>query len=249
MKVVVMGASGTMGRLVVEGLAGRGIDVVAAHRGAGVDALSGVGLAGAVEGAEVVVDCLNVSTQSGRKATDFFIATAGNIAYAAQRSGARVVCLSICNAVDPSVNAAMGYYRGKAAQEATYREHLGDRLTVVRTTQWFELAETLSGQFSVGPVAAMPRMVTAPLAAADGADVIAANVVEPAGAVVDVCGPQRHDLVEVARALWAHRGRRGVVIPLRFGGPALRNGALIPERPDVVTATTLDQWLAQQPVG
>lgn len=97
------------------------MDVVAAHRGSGVNALTGEGLAAAVDGADVVVDCLNVTTQSGRKATGFFTTTAGNIAGAARHSGARVVCLSICNAVDPAVNATMGYYRGKAAQEATDR--------------------------------------------------------------------------------------------------------------------------------
>lgn len=68
---------------------------------------------------------------------------------------------------------------------------------------------------------------------------IAANAVAPSGGVVNVCGPERHDLVDVARAV-----RSGVVIGLRLGGKALRNGGLIPSDPDVITATTLDQWLA-----
>ncbi|MFZ2512444.1 MAG: SDR family oxidoreductase, partial [Gordonia sp. (in: high G+C Gram-positive bacteria)] len=190
MKIVVLGASGTMGRQVAEKLTARGVEVVAAHRGSGVDALTGEGLAAAVDGADVVVDCLNLTTQSGRKATEFFRATAAHVADAASQAGARLVCLSICHAVDPAVNAKMGYYRGKAAQEEAYRERLGGALTVVRTTQWFELARTISDQFSLGPVAAVPHMITAPLAAADGADAIVANVVEPAAAVVEVCGPE-----------------------------------------------------------
>ena len=39
----------------------------------------------------------------------------------------------------------MGYYRGKAAQEARY-QNAKIPTTIVRSTQWFELAETLVEQ-------------------------------------------------------------------------------------------------------
>lgn len=247
MKVVVVGASGTMGTYVSDRLEHRGAEVVRAHRGSGVDAQTGAGLVEAVAGADVVVDCLNLTTQSARKAMAFFGTAAGNIADAATAAGARVVCLSICNAADSAVNRRMGYYQGKAAQEAAYRERLGDRLTIVRTTQWFELAGTLSEQMSLGPVAVMPHMWTAPLAAADGAEVLVAAALGSAhqgGQVVDVRGPETMDLVDVARALRAKRGQKGVLIPIRFGGAAMRNGGLIPRRPEVITDMTLEKWLA-----
>lgn len=243
MKVVVVGASGTMGKYVSDRLEQRDVEVVRAHRGSGVDAQSGTGLADALDGAEMVVDCLNVTTQSARKAKMFFSTAAGNIADAATAAGARVVCLSICNAADPAVNRRMGYYQGKAAQEAVYRDRLDDRLTIVRTTQWFELADTVSKQLSLGPVAVLPHMMTAPLAAADGAEVIVEQVLQPGPAVLEVRGPRQLDLVEVARALWAARGEHRIVVPIRFGGAAMRNGGLIPDHPDVTTETTLDQWL------
>ncbi len=244
MRAVVIGASGTMGALVSEGLEQRGADVVRAHRGSGVDAQSGAGLAQAVAGADVVVDCLNLTTQSAAKAKAFFSAAATNIADAADQAGARVVCLSICNAANPAVNRRMGYYRGKAAQEAAYQKRLGDRCTLVRTTQWFELAQTMTDQLSAGPIALLPHMVTAPLAASDGAKVIVDEVLDPSGrSAVEVRGPQEMDLVDVARAIRTATGKGGLLIPIRFGGAALRNGALIPAHADVVTETTLDQWL------
>lgn len=245
MKIIVIGASGTMGRRVADRLEAAGAQVVRAHRGTGVDAQTGEGLAQAIAGADVVVDCLNVATVSTQKAVAFFDAAADHIADAANAAGARVVCLSICNAADPAVNRKMGYYKGKAHQESVYRARLADdRLTIVRTTQWFELAETMSDQFSLGRIALMPRMVTAPIAADDGADVIAAVALgtEFAGASsIEVRGPDRVDLVDVARAV---RGGRGKVFGLRFGGPALTDGSLIPREADVVTETTLAQWLA-----
>lgn len=240
-----MGASGTMGALVSEALTQRGADVLRAHRGSGVDAQSGAGLAQAVVGSDVVVDCLNITTQSAAKAKAFFGTAATNIAGAAEQAGARVVCLSICNTADPAVNRRMGYYQGKAAQEAAYTQHLGERCTLVRTTQWFELAQTMTDQLSAGPVALMPHMVTAPLAASDGAAAIVDEVLEPSGRhAIEVRGPQEMDLVDVARAIRSAHGKGGWLIPIRFGGAALRNGALIPAHADVVTTTTLDQWLA-----
>ncbi|MFT4199203.1 SDR family oxidoreductase [Gordonia sp. (in: high G+C Gram-positive bacteria)] len=247
MKVVVIGSTGTMGALVVNQLGERGADVVEAHRGNGVDAQTGVGLADAVTGADVVVDCLNSLTQSASKAKAFFGTAARNIAEAAKAAGARVVCLSICNAADPAVNRRMGYYQGKAEQEAVYREVLGDRVTFVRTTQWFELGDTLGDQMALGPVAVMPHMVTAPLAASDGAVVIADAALGTAHRgkpVVEVRGPQEMDLLDVARASRTARGLRGAVVPIRFGGKALRDGSLIPDPADVVTPMTLEQWLA-----
>lgn len=247
MKVVVVGSSGTMGALVCNQLGERGAHVVEAHRGNGVDAQTGAGLAQAVADADVVVDCLNNLTQSASQAKKFFGTTARNIAEAARDAGARVVCLSISNATDPAVNRRMGYYQGKAEQERVYREILADQVTFVRTSQWFELADTMTDQLSLGPIAVLPHMFTAPLAASDGAVVIAdvaLGTAHQGKTAVEVRGPAKLDLVDVARASWKARGVRGALIPIRFGGKALRDGSLIPDPADVVTSMTLEQWLA-----
>ncbi len=63
-RVVVLGGSGEMGSAVTAVLRGRGHDVLAASRGTGVDATTGAGLDDSLEGADTVVDCLNVVTLS-----------------------------------------------------------------------------------------------------------------------------------------------------------------------------------------
>ena len=141
-RVVVLGGSGEMGSAVTAVLRGRGHDVFAASRGTGVDATTGAGLDAALEGADTVVDCLNVVTLSKRTAVSFFGTTATRVADAAGRAGVgSLVCLSILNVSDPAVRGATGYYAGKAAQEEAYTAGRVP-LTLVHTTAWFSLAET-----------------------------------------------------------------------------------------------------------
>ncbi|MFM9378543.1 SDR family oxidoreductase [Gordonia sp. VNK21] len=244
MRVVVLGASGQMGRELVAALAGRGVDVVAAHRSAGVDAVTGHGLDEAVAGADVVVDCLNVATQSGKKAIGFFGGCARTVSAAVEKAGVpRLVCLSIINAADPEVNAKFGYYQGKAEQERVYRELIGDRLTVVRSSQWYELAGQLMQQLRLGPVALAPHMLSQPCAAADAAQVLADAVLTPSGDV-EVAGPQQLDLCDLAKQIAARDGAPRRVFGIRVGGAAIRGGGLLPRGDVITTSTTAQEWLA-----
>ena len=55
-KIAVTGATGRVGRHVVDVLRARGHDVVPISRSGGVDVITGDGLAAALEGAEVIID-------------------------------------------------------------------------------------------------------------------------------------------------------------------------------------------------
>ena len=55
MKIVVIGGSGLIGKKLVANLTGRGYEVVSASPSTGVNTLTGVGLAEALAGAQVVV--------------------------------------------------------------------------------------------------------------------------------------------------------------------------------------------------
>ncbi|WP_168703452.1 SDR family oxidoreductase [Gordonia paraffinivorans] len=250
MKIVVIGASGVLGSRVVEELSRRGHEVVGANRARGVDAYTGEGLAEVMSGADVVVDCLSLETLSAKKAIDFFRTTAANIARAATDAGVgHVVCVSIANADKPEVNAKFGYYQGKAAQEDAYRQALPPEvLTIVASTQWFELAEQMMVRMSLGPVAVAPKMWSRPAAAADVARVVAdvATSADHDGRKVEVAGPDEMDLVDVAKAVASRRRSPRWVIGASVGGPAIRRGGLVPAHPDIVTTTALDDWLAAQ---
>lgn len=257
MKVTVLGATGTIGTLVVRHLREDGHDVVAASRSAGVDAVTGDGLEDALAGADVVVDCLNVETMATAKALEFFTRTAGNVSAAARRAGVgRVVCVSIAGASDPAVNKGYGYYRGKAAQEHAYRSS-GLPLTIIHSTQWYELLGTIVGRTAVGPVALVPTMKMAAVAA----DSVARLVADEVGPTDDgtglrtvaIRGPEVATAAELVRRVLDVQGliagkspRKVVEAPLL--GRQIAGGGLIPEGDDVVTdPVTLEQWMAAGP--
>ena len=66
MQITVYGATGTFGRRLVSQLHERGHTTIAAHRGSGVDTVTGEGVAEAAEGSDVLVDCVNRLTKIGR---------------------------------------------------------------------------------------------------------------------------------------------------------------------------------------
>lgn len=252
MKTVVIGASGVLGSRVADILTERGDEVVRANRAVGVDAYTGDGLAEVMKGADAVVDCLSIQTLKAAAATDFFATTATNIGRAATEAGvAHLICVSIANADDPAVNAKFGYYQGKAVQEDTYREVVPPgMLTILASVQWYELAEQMMGRMGFGPIAIVPKMWCRPAAAADVAAAVADMVAAgpdpdaPAGGrKIEVAGPVEVGLVDVAKAIAAQRKSPRWVISAPVGGRAVRAGGLVPAHPDVITSTTLDEWL------
>ncbi|VXB98718.1 Ferredoxin reductase [Citricoccus sp. K5] len=255
MKVVVLGATGTIGTLITARLREFGHEVMAASRSSGVDAVTGEGLEAALAGADAVVDALNRETLSAATAIEYFTTTAGNVCAAARRAGVgRLVCVSIAGAADPAVNKAYGYYRGKAAQEHAYRSS-GLPVTIIHSTQWFELVPTILQRTTLGPVAVLPTMRMAPVAAASVARLVADEVArKPDGRTgyevreVAIRGPEVSTAAEVARRMLTARGSLGGKSPKRIleaplFGRAIASGGLIPED-GLVDEVTLEQWLA-----
>lgn len=248
-RVVVLGGSGEMGTAVTAVLRGRGHDVLAASRGTGVDASTGAGLDAALEGADTVVDCLNVVTLSKRTAVSFFGGSAARVADAAHRAGAgSVVCLSIVNVSDPAVRGATGYYAGKAAQEDAYAAGPVP-LTLVRTTAWFSLAETFLHQIRLGSVAVVPGMRLRPVHPAAAADFLADAVVarpseSTTGQVRQLAGPDELDSAAMARAVAQarHPALRVIRLPMPMAG--LRTG-LLPHGEVQVDPRRFSGWLGE----
>lgn len=248
-RAAVLGASGLAGSLVFQGLPSRGAVPVGISRRHGVHIEDVEGLRRALEGVDVVVDCLNHQTISARTAVGFFGSAAANVVAALDGTQTRVVCLSIVNATVPGVNRWLGYYRGKAVQESVYRAS-GLPLSILRTTQWFELAEQLLTQTRIAGTAFVPGLLSRPLAVKEAAEQLVEQALTPHPAgVTEVCGPERVDLAQLARQIneQDHVARRVVRIPL--GRTPLGSGGLIPPSPTVITGTTAKQWLAQRAAG
>lgn len=242
MKVAVAGGTGAVGSHVVRLLQSAGEDAVVLARSRGVDLTTGVGLAEALAGVEGVIDVSSVATLRRSTAVDFFTAVSRNLLAAGQDAGVRHhVTLSIVG-ID---RVDFGYYVGKRHQEALV---LGGPVpaTVLRATQFHEFAEqTLSR--SRGPVALVPRMRIAPVAAREVAAALVRLVGEPpVGRVPDLAGPREEQLVDMVRALACRRRRPGAVVAVRVPGGAARamaTGALLPGAPGPRGEQTFGEWL------
>ena len=103
------GATGRVGRHVVEVLEARDHDVVRISRSNGVDVITGEGLAEALEGVECVVDTATGPSPEQQAATEFFTTAARNLHQAGERAGVRrIVVVSIigCDRFSGGYNAA-----------------------------------------------------------------------------------------------------------------------------------------------
>lgn len=204
MRITVIGATGQVGRKVVDILAAQGHDVVAASRETGADVLTGAGLDEALTGSQVLVDVVNSPSFADDAVLDFFTRSATNLTAAAKSAGiGHYVALSI---VGTDGLPDSGYMRAKVAQEKAISES-GLPYTIVRATQFQEFAESITDSLVVGDEVRVPDALIQPIAAADvSAEVARAAVASPIGGIVNIGGPEKISFADLARAVLSKRG-------------------------------------------
>ncbi len=243
MKIAVAGGTGVVGRHVTDAALGRGHDVEVLARSTGVDLISGKALAGRLDGADCVIDVTSVATAGTKPARRFFGAVTEHLLAEEKRAGVgHHLTLSIVGIDD----VPYGYYRGKAAQEERVIAG-GVPSTILRATQFHEFAEQILSMAAVGSFSAVPRMLSQPVAAVE----VAQHLVDlaesgPAGRVPDLAGPEKLQMVDLARRVneTCHKGRR--IVPVRLPGAAgrgFRSGALTPSGDGPRGSITFDAWL------
>ncbi|HLV59715.1 MAG TPA: SDR family oxidoreductase [Natronosporangium sp.] len=250
MRVAVAGATGNIGSWTVAALERDGHETVRISRSLGVDLLTGEGLDEALTGAEAVIDVTNAPPSDRAAAVSYFGTATANLLAAEQRAGVRHhVLLSIVGIHRVEDNP---HYAGKREQE---RLVSGGPVpwTIVPSTQFHDFAAMVAGWTERDGVATVPPLVVQPVAPADLADILAEIAVgPPRGRYVDVAGPRREDLVDMARRTLRARGRAVTVVPDRSGplGASMAGDVLLPGEGARITPTSFDQWLATQgPAG
>lgn len=248
-KIAVAGATGRVGRHVVDILEAQGHEVSAIARSRGVDVITAEGLAEAVAGADAIVDAATGPSPEEQAATEFFTTAARNLHEAGERAGVqRLVIVSIIG----SDRFPGGY---GAAQIAHERTALSGPIpaTVLRAAQFHELVAQLIEWGTRGDVIEVPRMRTQLVAArAVGqalADLATASNGSrpPATPILEIAGPREESLVEMAKLLAA---RRGETTPIEeVNDPAnpehqlYASGALLPGPDATLAGPTFEEWL------
>lgn len=243
MKIAVAGATGMIGSLVVAQLERDGHHVVKLSRRTGVDVMSGTGVAERLTGVDALIDCLGVTTTKAKVSVEFFTTTTRNLIRAEREMGVgHHVALSVVGARD----AMTGYYQGKVEQERIVRGS-GIPYTMVRATQFHEFAEQLVENSKVGPFVVAPKMLSAPIAAAEVANALAELVTQPPrGESLELNGPEPRQMSDLVKAVAKARGLRSPVIAVGLpgaGGRALREGQLVSKRPWRTGEQTFNEWL------
>ncbi|KRE44547.1 NmrA family transcriptional regulator [Arthrobacter sp. Soil736] len=231
-RISVAGGTGQVGREVVRQALSRGHAVAVLsrnppsagspehHDGATyfrADVTTGEGLAEALAGAEVVVDCLE--GQSGKALRQFAAGGALLLAEALEAGVGRAVLLSIINCDQSTYR----FYRSKADKERVYARSQLETVTV-RATQFHSLVARLFAAGSwIGliPVIRGARFQT--ISPADVATALLEAAVEPpAGdrhSLRTVGGPEIEDMSALARTWKRVTGARGVVAGFPLPGP------------------------------
>lgn len=250
MKIAVAGGTGMVGHHIVNLARERGHDVVVLSRSAGTDLLTGVGVADAMAGCEVVVDALGPTETSGQAAEHFFTTTSQHLQEAAEQVGARrIVVVSIVGIERAS---GFGYYRAKLQQEAAHRRGPVPA-TLLRSTQFFEFSGQIVAATRRGQLAFVPRMRTQPIAAnAAARQILDAAEAPETPDMLEIGGPQEEYLPDMARRLASHFNSsvRVVAVPLPgAGGRAMRDGSLLPGPTATLAGPTFSDWLATLPTS
>jgi uncharacterized protein YbjT (DUF2867 family) len=248
--ILVTGATGTLGRVVVERLVAAGHEVRGLTRRAtppdqpaGVrwhtgDLATGAGLAGATDGVAAIVHCASdprhwrTDAPGTRRLID-----------AATATGApHLVYVSIVG-ID---RVPYGYYRAKLDTERVV-EAAGLPWTILRATQFHDLVIMVARALAKSPVVPVPAGVSdQPVDVRE----VAARLVDlatgpAAGRVADMGGPEVRTVKDLFRSYLRATGRRRLLLPVVLPGKAFRafraGGHLAPEHAD--GKVTFDAYL------
>lgn len=248
MKIVVIGGTGLIGSKVVEKLRQKGHEAIAAAPNTGVNTITGEGLAGALAGAEVVVDVANSPSFEDQAALDFFQTAGQNLTAAEVAAGVRHhVALSV---VGTERLQDSGYFRAKLAQEKLIKASPVP-YTLVHATQFFEFIRAIAQSATEGHTVRLSHSLFQPMAAEDVATAVAeAALGEPVNGTIEVAGPQPFYIDElVGEVLKFDKDPRTVIVDpnARYFGVKLDDRSLVPGPNPDLGSTPFDWWINHVP--
>ena len=246
MKVVIIGGSGLIGSKLVARLREQGHEAVPASPDSGVNTLTGEGLAGALVGANVVVDVSNSPSFEDAAVLKFFQTSTGNLLAAEAVAGVdHHVALSVVGS-DRAPDS--GYLRAKLAQEKLIA---ASRIpyTIVRSTQFFEFLKRIADEATDGNTVRIAPVLFQPIAADDVAKAVAGVAVSaPVNGIVEIAGPQQFRFDEFIRLGLSARQDPRVVIAdphAHYFGMVAGERSLVPGGDARLGEIRFEDWLGK----
>lgn len=250
-KIAVAGATGRVGRHVVDVLESRGHVVVPMSRASGVDVITGGGMAEALAGVELIIDVATGPSPDQAEATEFFTTATRNLQGAGERAGVRrIVVVSIIGIDRFTGGSYGGYYAAKLAHEQAM---LAGPIPVriLRAAQFHEFVSELLDWGRQGEVSYVPKMRTQLVAARTVAEALADLATGPeessGASIPEIAGPREERLVDAARLLAARLGDpvriEAVSNPADPDSSLYETGALLPGPDAVLAGPTFAEWL------
>lgn len=244
MKVAVIGGTGLVGSAVTRQLEERGYQAVPVSRSSGADLMLGTGLRSSFDGVATVIDVCNTNTSASAEMIEFFRISAANIVAAETDAGvSHHVLLSIIG-VDQTKDYA--HFAGKLAQEDAV-QHGGVAYTILRSTQFFDFAESAVRWGTRGTASYVPPLLMQPISVEDVASsLVDAVATGPVNEILEIAGPERHDLVDMARRTLQARGLTVELVPSwqESGfGVEMAGDLLLPHDHAHIATATFEEWL------
>lgn len=218
--ILVTGGTGTLGRIAVPRLIGKGARVRVLTRQPreardGVDYVTGDLLEGdivaAVDGAETVLHLAGDATTDEQTTT--------TVVRAAQRSGIRHLVFISVIAAD---RVPLGDFRAKYAAEQVVA-HGGVPWTTLRAAQFHDFVLTVAHSLARSLVMPLPGMRLQPVEVSEVADrLVDLALGGPAGAVRDFAGPEVHEMRDMLHEYLRASDKHRLTLPVRLPGEAGR---------------------------
>lgn len=246
-RIAVAGATGRVGRHVVDVLTADGHDVVAMSRSSGVDVITGDGLAAALDGVDYIIDTATGPSPEQGPATEFFTTAARNLHEAGSRAGVRRLVVVSIIGTDRFTG---GYGAAKVAHE---QAALAGPIPaqILRAAQFYEFVDVLMSWSRQDGTVYLPKMRTQAVAARAVAEALVAQVFAPepaAGAPIpEIAGPREEYLPDMAALLASRRGDpvkiEAVDNPADPDDALNANGGLLPSPHATLAGPTFTEWL------
>jgi len=246
MKILVVGGTGLVGRGVCDKLTSVGHDVVVGSPSAGVDVLTGEGLAGAVTGTDIVIDLSNSSSPEANVALDFFRTAAKNLIDA--EISAHIKHHLVLSIVGTDEAQHIGYLKAKKSQEDAVIAS-GIPYTIIRSTQFHEHTSTIIAVQGAGKNVHVSTVDYQPIALEDVVDYVVKFALEqPKNGIVEIAGPDRGPMTDFVESYLRETGEDKVLVPdqdNKYMFEDIKRSLLVPSGEFFPGKIRFEEWVRQ----